>query len=426
MLHGHSIWREVLGLPKHRRRHFRSLMVEPLEARMQLSLTTQLVADINTGVSDVTVGGTIVEVGSIAYFVGSDEATGGGLWKSDGTAAGTGLVKDITPGNLTNVNGTLFFTSDDGVHGAQLWKSDGTEAGTVPLMQITQPPFDEHSASFATVNTTLFFVANDGKQGYELWKSDGTAAGTVLVKDIFADGFFIGRGPDSLTNVNGTLYFADDNGSTGEELWKSDSTEAGTVLVRDIQPGPDGSSPTNLTNIGGTLFFTATRPHGGSGSTSMDYELWKSDGTSTGTIVVKQLETAFNGFHYPTVHYLTNVSGTLFFTHAGSPGVQLWKSDGTETGTVLVKDNITGSGSSYYSRLALPGLTNVNGTLLFRTITPNFGSSSDAIDLWKSDGTTSGTAIVESFTATNVFAPFQLFLSASVNGFYYFTGADST
>src|SRR5262249_32228941 len=235
-----------------------------------------------------------------------------------------------------------------------------------------------------------------------------------------------GRGPDSLTNVNGTLYFADDNGSTGEELWKSDGTEAGTVLVRDIQPGPDGSSPTNLTNIGGTLFFTATRPHGGSGSTSIDYELWKSDGTSTGTVVVKQLETAFNGFHYPTVHYLTNVSGTLFFTHAGSPGVQLWKSDGTETGTVLVKDNITGSGSSLYSRLVLPGLTNVNGTLLFRTITPNFGSSSDAIDLWKRDGTTAGTAIVESFTATNVFAPFQLFPSASVNGLYYFTGADST
>src|SRR5262245_52886484 len=112
MLHGHSIWREVLGLPKHRRRRFRSLMVEPLEARMQLSLTTQLVADINTGVSDVAVGGySIVEVGPIAYFVGSDEATGGELWKSDGTAAGTGLVKDVTPGPassnlrfLTNLN----------------------------------------------------------------------------------------------------------------------------------------------------------------------------------------------------------------------------------------------------------------------------------------------------------------------------------
>ena len=57
------------------------------------------------------------------------------MWKSNGTAAGTVLVKDVYPGNigsypskLTNVNGTLFFVADDGVHGNELWKSDGTAA----------------------------------------------------------------------------------------------------------------------------------------------------------------------------------------------------------------------------------------------------------------------------------------------------------
>src|SRR5262249_61137988 len=68
------------------------------------------------------------------------------LLKSDGTAAGTTLVKDIWPGSssafivsggsvlnafLTNVNGTLFFLANDGVSGRELWKSDGTAAGTV-------------------------------------------------------------------------------------------------------------------------------------------------------------------------------------------------------------------------------------------------------------------------------------------------------
>ena len=60
------------------------------------------------------------------------------LWKSDGTNAGTVLVKDISPDTygygypdqLVNVNGTLFFTAADGANGRELWKTDGTAAGT--------------------------------------------------------------------------------------------------------------------------------------------------------------------------------------------------------------------------------------------------------------------------------------------------------
>ena len=53
------------------------------------------------------------------------------------------MVKDINPGlgdsgpsDLTNVNGTLYFQADDGVHGFELWKSDGTAAGTVMVKDI--------------------------------------------------------------------------------------------------------------------------------------------------------------------------------------------------------------------------------------------------------------------------------------------------
>ena len=41
----------------------------------------------------------------------------------------------------------------------------------------------------------------------------------------------------NLTNVNGTLFFAADDGTHGNELWKSDGTAAGTVLVKDINTG---------------------------------------------------------------------------------------------------------------------------------------------------------------------------------------------
>src|ERR687892_607557 len=104
---------------------------------------------------------------------------------------------------------------------------------------------------------TLFFVADGDFAGGELWKSDGTAAGTVMVKDIYphVDDDYAYR-PDWLTDVGGTLFFSADDSTHGRELWKSDGTEGGTMMVKDIDP--DGSSgPGSLTDVGGTLFFSA-------------------------------------------------------------------------------------------------------------------------------------------------------------------------
>ena len=80
---------------------------------------------------------------------------------------------------------------------------------------------------------------------------------------------------NSLTNVNGTLFFQGDDGVHGYELWKSDGTEAGTVMVKDIYEGSQGSSPGLMTDVGGTMFFAADDGIHGT-------ELWKSDGTEAG------------------------------------------------------------------------------------------------------------------------------------------------
>ena len=68
-----------------------------------------------------------------------------------------------------------------------------------------------------------------------------------MVKDIYSGSG--GSNPSDLTAVGNTLYFEADDGTNGTELWKSDGTASGTVMVKDIYSGsstsiyPTGSQP---------------------------------------------------------------------------------------------------------------------------------------------------------------------------------------
>jgi ELWxxDGT repeat protein len=186
------------------------------------------------------------------------DGSGWGWWRSDGTAAGTRLVKRISVGEVLNVGGTVFLSADDGTLGGELWRSDGTAAGTT-LVRDINPTEGSGPNALTNLDGTLLFAAH-GTEGNELWKSDGTAAGTVLVRDInptCVGSECFGSNPYMLARAGGNVFFgaaADTNG--GYELWKSDGTKDGTVLAQDIKPN-GGSSPLFMTNVGGRLFFSA-------------------------------------------------------------------------------------------------------------------------------------------------------------------------
>ncbi|MCI0747126.1 MAG: immunoglobulin domain-containing protein, partial [Verrucomicrobia subdivision 3 bacterium] len=364
-----------------------------------------LVKDINAQINPVSSSPTdIVNVNGVAFFTADDGVHGLELWKSDGTEAGTVLVKDILPYNaspnpdhLVSANGLLFFSASDGVNGTELWKSDGTAAGTVLVKDIWPGNNSGMSSSYpglTEMNGIVFFAANDGTNGTELWKSDGTAAGTVMVKNVTTPG---GLSPDHLINVAGTLFFAGYDNTNGWELWKSDGTDAGTVLVKDIQPGDDGYQPNPQIAVNGLLFFIDYDGTNG-------YELWRSDGTAAGTMMVTNLAP---GSASPQLANFTVVSGELFFSGndlAAFPGTTLWKTDGSEAGTLMMT-TIDSRSSSF---------ANINGLLYFSVFNGNY--------LFKSDGTSNGTVLVFNDTGCWPYGIHALMTPFEFNGMALFMG----
>ena len=274
----------------------------------------------------------LTDVNGTLFFV-ADDGTGPELWRSD-TALGAARVETVDrpatwdPQNLTNVNGLLYFTADDGTSGVELWKSNGTPAGTQLVRNInatggTAGPNSSAPANLADVNGVLYFTADDGVNGTELWRSDGTDAGTVRLASVNAS--FAGLSNfGQLTTTGNTLYFTAFEPTTGIELWKYDVAANTLQRLTDTAPGPVSSNPSELTVIGSSLFFAAD-----AGTRSP--ELWKSDGTLQGTVKVSADPRGVNE--------LTAAGSTLFFTANDAQGASgVWLTDGTAAGTQRLAD----------------------------------------------------------------------------------------
>ncbi len=337
------------------------------------------------------------------------------LWRSDGTASGTHLVKNVfpyystTPKELTKVDGRLFFTFP-----SELWVTDGTEVGTY-LMQGMSSSYPTH---LTEVNGKLFFSATDPQHGRELWMSDGTDSGTYMVKDINISN---NSSPDELVSCNDKLFFVANNGSTStsnDELWTSDGTDSGTYMVKEIR-GFGGSDPRQLTTVNDQVFFVADDGTHGD-------ELWITNGTESGTYMIKDINPS--GSSWP--RSLTKVGDKVFFFRDILLTGSLNISDGTDAGTHELKSGFMyfDNPTEFKDKLLFSAFDSTNGTglwisdgtpngtQLLKTLVPEYQSPADEFtvigdklfftvtlpsptstfsELWETDGTTSGTKKVQ-------------------------------
>lgn len=313
------------------------------------------------------------------------------LYKTDASGKNAVLVKSLN-GYLqeaASLNGRFFYSMYDYTNniGTELYSSDGTTVGTGLVADINTSPYaGSNPVHLTPLNGLMYFAADDGT-GNQLWASDGTPTGTYKVKNsnhilLATDG---NTGANLLAPANNTIYlqgkvFDGANSSTGFELCKFNTADpaAEITLVKDIAPGSTGSMPGAFTNVQGTVFFTAFA----NGRLS---QLWKTNGTAEGTVLVKDFSMDADPNSFNPFYGFTSVNGKLVFAYNNTTlGNELWKSDGSSTGTVLVKDILPGKEGSGPN-----DITSGNGITLFSAM----GTAGN--ELWRTDGTAAGTVMVK-------------------------------
>ncbi len=362
---------------------------------------TTLLSDIVTGPTGSNPAESALLNGFV-YFTAETPTQGRELWRTDGTPGGTSFVKDIVTGpngsnyqdayHLFSAGSYLLFMARTPSSGVELWRSDGTDAGTILLKDINPGPDSSAVQFFQPFSNMVLFSANDGSHGIETWKTNGTAAGTTILKDIHpgAPGSAPLFGATFYFNFNGHAFFTADDGTNGEELWGTDGTEANTILIKNIEPGPLGSLDFVASSVivGNKFFFSSTNLIG------TRYEIWQSDGTPAGTTLFKSFETN-PPFLFPPYSYtsfpLTQVlfQGNKFFFMATTmtEGNELWVSDGTIANTHIVKDIYSGE---------LDGIDLSNISYLYTASTFFFAANdgTHGNELWKTDGSSANTTMV--------------------------------
>ena len=237
------------------------------------------------------------------------------------------VIRDSTYDFIEH-NGLVYTIADDGVHGLELWVFD-EKHNSLRMVKDINPNGDANPMIFqSTLENVILFYAYD-ENGTGLWATDGTDKGTVLLKYFYFYRIIAKVMEDDWNSYivyKDELYFsASESENQGDELWKTDGTSEGTVLVKDINP--DGSSsPNNFHIRGDRLLFHTNRGL---------RDIWSTDGTEENTIKLTNSKDVLN-----SISILRWNSSYDFFLDSLGEKKELWSTDGTVGGAVPLTDKL--------------------------------------------------------------------------------------
>ena len=293
------------------------------------------------------------------------------LVTTDGTTEGTQVAEPLpsSGGELVEFNGDLVFANFSG-----MWRTDGTAAATEQISVNLVG-----AGGYVRFGNELFFNGLGDYYESEPWRTDGTADGTEMIANV-VPGFHTvilgccanSSNPRQLTPADDAVYFVGESaeGFEDTELWRTDGTATGTVRVVDACPGLCDSDPADLTPIGGSLFFSA---FDGSQRT-----IWRhpyGDGAES-------LGPA-NGIDVSAAAPLGQQLA-YFGAVPGSPGHHLFLADAA--GQVTRVRDLTTDGLPTFVYDAV----SYAGRVVFRAANEVHGT-----ELWKTDGTADGTRLID-------------------------------
>lgn len=273
-----------------------------------------------------------------------------------------------------------FATHQTGTH--QLVAKFNQSVDAVPLTGLTDCEYD-YNNGFETIQSRFSNIgeAVEYKGGHVFSATTPYVSGGLwFIDDLRSEPVLLMSAQNPYGSASNyvvygnTLIFSAYSDGHGTELWRSDGTASGTWMIDDLRQGTSSSAPTYLEVHGNHVYFRATMSSG-------QTELHRTDGTASGTSLIVDLA----GYSSANPSYLTSFGGQLIFVASDEYGHQeLWQSDGTAQGTVVLKTINPSYGSS-------PQWLTVAGNRLFFTANdPTHGR-----EIWVSDGTSMGTSMVK-------------------------------